>query len=118
MSLYFRMNERTVWNPASDVGRIYTEYVRVLEKIYGHEAGLTDTSADLIEIESQLFTGFANALLGVLGTSNHRILHLELRSVLVPSIVMLQRAGIPSSVDIGDVEFGKDVELFGRSMPT
>jgi Family of unknown function (DUF6086) len=94
MSYSFEVGTYTVWSPALRVGETYMAYVHGLEAVYGKSAGIRALSEDMVEIDPDVFRGFVQNLVAVLASGNHAILELELRAVIIPAVVMLERAGV------------------------
>lgn len=115
MSYFFEVGNRTVWSPALHVGQTYVAYVQGLEAVYGNSAGINRISEDMVEIDPDVFLRFAQSLTTVLASSNHAILELQLRAVLIPAVVMLERAGVAVA---SDRDLISEAHAFARAMPT
>ncbi|HUB69609.1 MAG TPA: DUF6086 family protein [Acidimicrobiales bacterium] len=116
MSYLFEVEDRTVWSPALRVGQIYVEYVRSLERVYGLEAGFTQTTEDSVRIDAQVFAGFVTHLLSTAGEGRHLVLELELRAVAIPALVILDRAGLSTTMSVGASLMG-EATTYARRMP-
>lgn len=96
VSVFFKVDDRSVWNPSNRPGRLYVSYIRAVEEILGQQAGVDDTVPDdTIRIDSDRFVQF----LGVVADEVRRsqvspVWVALLRPVLATSLVMMVRAGI------------------------
>jgi hypothetical protein len=114
MSCFFEVRGHTVWNPSLRVAEIYVAYVRCLEEIYAKSSGLGPVISDTVEIEVDVFLEFVRQLMAA--SSNHMILELELRPVIIPALVMLQRAG--ASAELPGIEpLRSEIQALARAMP-
>jgi hypothetical protein len=117
MSCYFEARGHTVWNPALRVAKIYVAYVRCLEEIYGKPSGLGSIISDTVEIEIDIFVEFIRQLMAVMASGNHVILELELRPVIIPALVMLERAGASAEL-LGTGHLLSEARAHERFMPS
>jgi hypothetical protein len=116
MSCFFEVQGRTVWNPALRVADIYVAYVRCLEEIYGKPSGLGPIISDTVAIDVDVFLAFVQQLMAAFSSSNHVILELELRPVIIPALVMLQRAGASQELP-GIGSLLSEIQTLARAMP-
>jgi hypothetical protein len=116
MSCFFEVRGHTVWNPALRVAEIYVAYVRCLEEIYGKPSGLGPIISDTVEIEADVFLEFIRHLMTAMTSSNHMILELELRPVIIPALVMLERAGASAGLP-GIEPLRSEIQTHARAMP-
>src|SRR5438128_9111339 len=94
MSYIFEISTETVWSPSLRTGQIYVGYVRALEEAIGTSAGFTPVSNDMIRIDRHAFSYFIASLLEASASAERNpVLRDELKVVLRPSIVMLERGG-------------------------
>jgi len=116
MSYSFEVETRTVWSPALRVGETYMAYVRGLEEVYGKSAGINPVSEDMVEIDPNIFLEFIQHMMAVLASGNHAVLGLLLRAVIIPAVVMLERAGVVTEwSDVGSLI--NEAEILARTMP-
>lgn len=117
MSYSFDVETLTVWSPALRVGEIYVAYVRGLEAAYGKSSGISSIAEDMAEIEPKTFLVFVQDIASVLASSSHAILELELRAVVIPAVVMLERAGLKVTLS-GRDDLINEAHSFSASMPS
>ena len=117
MSYVFDIDDITVWSPALRTGNIYAGFVKVIEEEFHQVAGFTAVASDMARIDGQVFTRFVNLLLETVGGPNaNRLLGWHLRTVLGPSIVMLQRADYGGNL-VGVEAVFKEAEVLELQMP-
>ena len=115
MSFCFVSGGETVWFPALRVGLIYMRYVRALESEYGMGAGFAPLADDMVTIDPEALTAFVGALIESTDARN-KVLELDLKPVLLPAIVMLQRAGADLEVP-GCDGLVEEAQLMAVDMP-
>lgn len=116
MSYSFEVGTRTVWSPALQVGEIYMAYIRGLEELYGEPAGIRSIAEDMVEIQPNVFLQFIRRLIAVLNSRNHAVLQIQLRAVVIPAVVMLERAGFLDELDPGNLL--NEAHALARAMPS
>lgn len=115
MSFCFVSGGEIVWFPALRVGLIYMRYVGALENEYGVAAGFAPLADDMVAIDPEALTAFVSALTENADARN-KALELELKPVLLPAIVMLQRAGAGMEFP-GCDDLVEEARLMASDMP-
>lgn len=115
MSFCFVSGGETVWFPALRVGLIYMRYVRAIESEYGIAAGFAPLAEDMIAIDPEALTAFVHVLTESADACK-KSLELELKPVLLPAIVMLQRAGADLRLP-GRDDLVEEARLTAADMP-
>jgi hypothetical protein len=95
MSYYFEIDGKTVWNPSLRVGLHYLASIQSLSKLEKLDAGMTVTPSDETYFETGQFSEFVAKLLLDYFESGHPVWRLQVEAVLLPALVMLERAGHP-----------------------
>jgi hypothetical protein len=91
VSYVFEIEGETVWSPALTVGQIYEGFIRTLSESLGQPSGFTCNAADHVMIDAEVFVDFVLRLLSK--SRGHPLLAEQIRAVLGPSVVMLDRSG-------------------------
>lgn len=82
------------------MGKTYVASAQALSTAFGTEPGITFMAEDFVEADLLMFHTYATALLDrVRRADGHDVLLPLIDAVLLPSLVMLERAGRP--VDLG-----------------
>jgi len=117
MSYIFDIDDITVWSPALRIGELYVGFVHVVESQMDETSGFKDIASDMIDIDANSFIGFVNVLITLSATPHqNRLLSWHLRSILGPSIVMLQRAGYGARL-VQDDSLFEDARMLAAYMP-
>ena len=117
MSYVFEIDELTVWSPALRTGNIYAGFVNVVEEEFRQGTGFTAIASDMVRIDGPVFARFVNLLLNALDAPNvNSVLAWLLRSILGPSVVMLQRAGCSDDLNVVE-SVVREAELLEPRMP-
>ncbi|KUJ66985.1 hypothetical protein ACZ90_31705 [Streptomyces albus subsp. albus] len=95
MSYIFDIDDETVWSPSLRVGRMFVELARCTSALWEIETGLIRNASDMYEINLDDFKAFTDRLLQEYFSTDHPIYRDQLRGVLMPSVVLLERGGIP-----------------------
>ena len=119
MSYIFDVGEDTVWSPSLRVGKLYVTAIESVAKGLRRPTGLVAISEDMYQIDPTIFEAFVKDFLADFLSTNHKVYRELVRGVLLPSLVLLERAGI-SLEPMGDEQ--KTLVLhaqdLARSMPT
>ena len=91
MSIYFERGGRTLWEPASRVGRSFVRVADGLASEMGVPSGFLLNDDDTCGVESGALTEFARRLLGAYEKTSHPIQRDMIIPVLLASLVMLDR---------------------------
>ncbi len=88
MSVYFKYEGRSIWNPAIGVGVLFFDEVKAVEKLLGVQSGITDTRMDEYTIDQPAFEAFVDALVKEIGESEHEGLIVLTRGVATLSLAL------------------------------
>lgn len=96
MSVFFDVDERTVWNPANAVAEVYLRTAAALRDLAGVPTGLGKVRADECAVDPHQLREFTAVLLARrVRTPNHVVLHSLLDGFLATSLVLVERSGLP-----------------------
>src|SRR4051812_2224146 len=84
---------QTLWNPATDVARLFFRMTEALVPVADRPSGVVDLETDEYAIDSAAFAMFVDALVKRYLASNHTILKGMLAGYLAPAVVMVERSG-------------------------
>jgi hypothetical protein len=117
VSFIFEIGDDTVWSPSLRIGQIYVGYIRALEEVLDLSAGFQENASDMIRIDGSVLRAFVRQVAEKTQSGkNHPLLADQLRVVLEPAIVMLQRAGLESGLP-RDHPFLEGAQRAASSMP-
>lgn len=71
MSVYFKHDGRSIWNPTTKVGVLFFDQVKAMENLLDMQSGIADTGMDEYTIDGTTFGVFVDALLKQIGESEH-----------------------------------------------
>lgn len=102
---------KDVWNPASQVAKIFVEQVATAAQILGVESGVEPIVEDECHIDAEKFDQFASLLSAAVQRSNNSAFREMLHGVLEVCAVLVSRAGgsVSPAVEVPDA--------LSRSMP-
>ena len=116
MSYIFDIRGETVWSPALDVGDVYVRCALALSAAFGVAPGFDFISEDMVELDPDAFQSFAVSLGQAAADARDQVILQDLiDAVLVPSLVMLERAGILLET-LQDARISERIERL-RGMP-
>ncbi|HEX6472183.1 MAG TPA: DUF6086 family protein [Streptosporangiaceae bacterium] len=119
MSYIFDVGEDTVWSPSLRVGRLYVAATRCLAAELDRPPGLVAVAEDMYQIDLAKFEIFVKDLFAAFSSTNHRVYRELMRGVLLPSLVLLERAGIsPETTSDEEKTLMLQAQDLARSMPT
>jgi hypothetical protein len=119
VSLYFQLNETTLWNPSIKVGLIFKGEADVIASAFGIPSGLSDVVEDDCQVNLPVFETFIAEMVRQLDRTNHPIL-LSLTTGFVGSaLALIERAGgkLPESEPGRAAEWAELSADAARSMP-
>lgn len=94
MSFVFDIDGSTVWSPALDVGSAYISCAQALGSVVGVDPGFTFVAEDYVETDPVTFLAYVRELHARATESPHPVMSPLIDAVLIPSLVMLDRAGL------------------------
>ncbi|MEV1331071.1 DUF6086 family protein [Micromonospora costi] len=117
MSYSFESNGETLWDPALRIGKMYVSYAKGMEDVLGVPSGLSPTDQDWADVDPVSFAGFVSELCEWYFSSPNWLLHGLMRTMLMTSLVMLERAGgeLPAVVHT-DGDFVAELKQTARHM--
>lgn len=96
MGFIIDINGGTVWSPALDVGTAYVACAQALGETFHLDPGFSFEATDFVEADQETFQAFATTLFTrARAAHDHPVLRDLIDAVLVPALVMLERAGTP-----------------------
>jgi len=106
-----------VWSPALRVGQVFEGFVNTLSKALGQPSGFAWNASDHVMIDQAAFADFVRRCL--LEAAGHPILAEQIRPVLGPSVVMLDRSGAPLGGESSEeLRLLRETREFAASMPS
>ena len=114
MSYIFDVDNETVWSPALRVGDLYVRFLREVAGAIGEPTGLTPLASDMYDIEVNVYGVLIRKMVDVYFSSGSIVLRRLIEGVLLPSVVILERAGHPLSPQS---EEERDLIDRARSLP-
>ncbi|GAA0964259.1 DUF6086 family protein [Actinocorallia libanotica] len=94
MSVYFEHQGRTLWNPATGLGRWYAALADAAADIVQTPTGLTENDDDTYTVDLIAFRTFAEKLYARFFRTRNPLVHALVEPSLLISLVMLERGGI------------------------
>ena len=117
MSYVIEIDDVTVWSPSLQVGEAFVGSAQALASAFSMDLGFTVISSDMVDIDGATFRAYVTALLSAASQSPaHHVLNGLIDAVLIPSLVMLERAGRPIDIN-GDERRTTLLALIRRRMP-
>lgn len=74
MSQYYKLGDRTLWNPSNGASRLFMSHVTVYQTQVGLPSGISPTDADERQIDPIAFAAFVDALLAWHSETRHAIM--------------------------------------------
>jgi hypothetical protein len=93
MSYVFDVDDVTVWSPSLRVGKLYVQIMSGISEVLVLPTGLNPLASDFYDIDLDVFECFVRAIFDLYVSASHDILKGMIEGVLLPSLVMLDRAG-------------------------
>lgn len=117
MSFVFEIDGETVWSPALRVGQAFVGCAQALGQVVGVSPGFSFNAEDMIELDALQLEAYTDALMQISRSpAPHRVLEDLTDAVLVPCLVMLERAG--RAPELGrDSRTTRLIEEVGAAMP-
>ncbi|GLW62209.1 hypothetical protein Arub01_04530 [Actinomadura rubrobrunea] len=121
MSIYIKHGDRTIWNPAMGVGRVFIHSVTALEAVAGLPSGVTAVIPDdTYSIDDGELRAFAQELVNGYFSTSHPLYRMMVGGVLKTCLVLLERAGNPLHIDPVNedhMSFLRELGYHARFMP-
>lgn len=96
MSFILSVGDQTVWSPSLSTGAAYVSCAQALGTVFEADPGFTFVAEDFVEADPEVLRAFAVALLARARASDGHVVLCDLiDAVLIPGLVMLERAGMP-----------------------
>ncbi|GIG59010.1 hypothetical protein Lfu02_33820 [Longispora fulva] len=119
MSYYFEVDGETVWNPALQPGLLFVAVAHRLADVLELPSGLAPGVDDICRVDVAVFGRFVGALHDRYFSSGHKVQRGLLRGVLLPSLVVLERADAPIvPADDGQRALREEALVLARTMAT
>jgi hypothetical protein len=97
MSYVFDVGDDEVWSPALRVGDLYVRFLGEIADMLGMPTGLTAVASDYYKIDIDVYGALVHEILAFYLASPHPVRRRLIEGVLVPSVMVLDRAGRPIS---------------------
>jgi hypothetical protein len=118
MGFIFDVGEDTVWSPALRVGQLYIAATRCVAVELNRPTGLVAVAEDMYQIDLAKFEVFVKDLFAAFSSTNHQVYRELVRGVLLPSLVLLERAGVsPDTTSDAESAIILQSQDLARSMP-
>lgn len=114
MSCYFDIDGKGVWFPANRVANLFIAQTRATADVFRLDSGVDENIDDMCSIDGATFTAFVTTLLAEYERTNNTTLRRLTGGVLVVSLALLQRAGLPPEPP---ADWHEHVEAQSRHMP-
>ncbi|MEU9445779.1 DUF6086 family protein [Streptomyces sp. NPDC048304] len=95
MSCFVDIDGNDVWNPANQVARLFISQARATADAFRLDSGVGDVIEDQCGIDGRAFTSFVTTLIAEYEHTNNPTLRRLTEGVLVVSLALLKRAGLP-----------------------
>jgi hypothetical protein len=95
VSCFVDIDGDDVWSPANQVARLFIAQARAAAGVFGLDSGVGDVVEDQCSIDGKAFTAFVTTLLAEFERTNNTTLRRLTEGVLVVSLALLKRAGLP-----------------------
>jgi hypothetical protein len=97
MSYVFNVEDEEVWRTTTQVGDFYVRFVGQVANLLDVSTGLTSVTANLSQVDIDVYSDFVRSMVSFYLSTNHSILHGLIEGILKPSVEILDRAGRPLS---------------------
>ncbi|MFB7241368.1 hypothetical protein CW362_15245 [Streptomyces populi] len=128
MSMYFDIDDETLWNPSSGAGRLFLRQVGVFEAELGLASGIGQGKywgdPDTLEVDPAVYAEFVRGLVAWHCRTGHSVVLALSEGFVATAVALARRAGIeveptePASAHTcGDVRCGMRVPGDSRPSP-
>ncbi len=93
MSCAFRIGDHVLWNPATDVGRLFLGQAALLASFTGYDTGLGELAEDGCQIDPEAFAAFTEALVNRCQRVRQGVLQVLTSGFVATALVLVARAG-------------------------
>lgn len=94
MSQYYKMGDRTLWNPSNGASRLFMRQVALYQAELGMASGISPTEVDECRIDPTVFAAFANALLVWHGVTRHAVMATLSQGFVATVLALAEKANI------------------------
>ncbi|MEU5284189.1 DUF6086 family protein [Streptomyces sp. CA-278952] len=94
MSQYYKMGDRTLWNPSNGASRLFMRQVALYQAELGLASGISPTEVDECRIDPTVFAAFANALLAWHGETRHAVMATLSEGFVATALALAEKADI------------------------
>jgi len=92
MGFVFELDEQRSWNPSYNVGWVYVEQLRTLERLFGLRSGVEYTAKETLRLDLPVLQRFVDWVLRVLPTIEERALLVLVAGCCQVTIALLDKA--------------------------
>ncbi|MEV6195645.1 DUF6086 family protein [Streptomyces sp. NPDC051920] len=127
MSMYFELDDETLWNPSNGAGRLFMRQLEVFEAEVGLPSRIGQGrywgDPDTLEVDPVLYARFVNGLVAQHRRTGHQVVLALSEGFVATAVALAWRAGIEvvtPEPDAGDERGRFDVQIPAspRSTPT
>lgn len=116
MSYYFEKAGDTLWNPSLQVGKLFVALADAAAGTLQMPSGLSPADNDTCAVEVEVFERFAAALRKTYFSTGSQIHREMIRTLLLASLVMLERAGVVISFEPPVEDIRGQLDAVARTM--
>ncbi|WP_405812129.1 DUF6086 family protein [Streptomyces sp. NBC_01520] len=102
MSQYFKMGDRTLWNPSNGASRLFLGHLAVYEAELGLPSGIGPQQADEYQVDPDAFAAFVHALLRWHRDTGHRVMRALSDGLVATALALAERTGIEVDWECAD----------------
>ncbi|GKQ40575.1 DUF6086 family protein [Streptomyces sp. A012304] len=111
MSMYFDIDDETLWNPSSGVGRLFMRQLQVFEAELSLPSGIGQGrhwgDPDTLEIDPAVYAEFVRALVAWYGRTGHSVIRALSEGFVATAVALARRAGIEVATPDPDCDPGR-----------
>lgn len=94
MSQYYKMGDRTLWNPSNGASRLFARQVALYEAELSLASGIGPMEVDECQIDPTVFAAFANALLAWHAETRHAVMATLSAGFVAMVLALAEKANI------------------------
>ncbi|MEU8678646.1 DUF6086 family protein [Streptomyces sp. NPDC048560] len=94
MSQYYKLGDRTLWNPPNGASRLFMSHVTVYQTQVGLPSGISPTDADECQIDPIAFAAFVDALLAWHSETRNAIMTTMSEGFVATVLTLAEKANI------------------------
>ncbi|MFJ8764747.1 DUF6086 family protein [Streptomyces clavifer] len=103
MSQYYKMGDRTLWNPSNGASQLFLRHVAVYEAELDLPSGIGPEQADEYRVDPDAYAAFVHALLRWHHRTRHRVMRRLSDGFVATALALAELAG--SEVDWDSADF-------------